>query len=181
MSLRQLAKKIELDPSALSLTFRGKRKMTLEEANQIANLLGVQVTEILRQAGVPVSEDVQGVRLIGTVDSRSVVKPLAGAVKRIHAPADVPIEGYALQVRAANVVGDGWLLFVSGDKSPPELMLDRLCVATLKGGTRIVGSLRRGYDADLFNLLPFLDMTGTNTLENQAVESASSILWTRPQ
>lgn len=181
MSLRQLAKKIDIDPSALSLTLRGKRKMTLEEANQIAHLLGVQVTEILRQAGVPVSDDVQGVKLVGTVDSKSVVKTLTGSVKRIHAPADVPIEGHALQVRAANTFHDGWVLFVSGDKTEPELTLDRLCVVYLANGGRVVGVLRRGYEAECYNVIPFLDMTGTGTLENQSVETAATVLWMRPQ
>jgi lambda repressor-like predicted transcriptional regulator len=181
LSLRQLAKKIDLDPSALSLTFRGKRKMTLEEANQIANLLGVQVTEILRQAGVPVSDDVQGVRLVGTVDARSVVKALTGGAKRIHAPADVPIEGYALQIRAANTFHDGWVLFVSGDKTAPELMLDRVGVIYLANGDRIVGVMRRGYESDSYNVMPLLDMTGTGTLENQSVEAVATVLWMRPQ
>ncbi len=181
MSLRQIARKINLDPSALSLTFRGKRKMTLEEANQIAGLLGVQVTEILRQAGVPVSDDVKGVRLLGTVDAKSTVKSLVESTKRIHAPADVPLEGFALQIRAANTFHDGWVLFVSGDKTPADTALDRLAVIYLANGSRIVGAVRRGYDDGAYNVLPLLDPTGSGALENQHVEAVATVLWMRPQ
>ena len=90
--MRQLAKRIELEPSAVSLMLRGMRKMTLEEANKIASLLGVQVTEVLRQAGVPVSDDVRGVALVGYVDANSTVKSLNSS-KRIVGPPDVPHDG----------------------------------------------------------------------------------------
>lgn len=181
MSLRQLARKIDLDPSALSLTLRGKRKMTLEEANQIAGLLGVQVTEILRQAGVPVSEDVKGVRMIGTVDAKSAIKALPDSQKRIHAPADVPLDGFALQIRAANTFHDGWVVFCSGDKMSPDMALDRLAVIYMADGKRLVGTLRRGYEEGAYNVLPLLDATGGGVLENQAVEAAATVLWMRPQ
>jgi hypothetical protein len=59
-SQRQLAPKIfgrqgkPLEPSALSLMLRGMRAMQLEEAEQLAELLGAPLQEVLFHAGVDV-------------------------------------------------------------------------------------------------------------------------------
>lgn len=50
MSQRGLAKAIGLDPGALSLTLRGKRKMTAQEARQIAHALRLDEGEVLRRS-----------------------------------------------------------------------------------------------------------------------------------
>lgn len=58
-SLRQIATRIEnrlgeeLDHSALSRLIHGKRTMQLHEARQLADLLGVPMSEVIRRAGIP--------------------------------------------------------------------------------------------------------------------------------
>ena len=42
---------MNLDPAAVSLMLRGKRKMSASEAGEIAKLLGVAVDEVLMRAG----------------------------------------------------------------------------------------------------------------------------------
>lgn len=180
ISVRKLAKLLDLDPSAASLTLRGMRKMTLKEANHIATLLGVSVTEVIRQAGIAVAEDVQGVKLLGTVDAKSMVQKLKdSAVKLVSAPSDVPHDGFVLQVRAAQSREDGWLLIVGAAVGEPDVMVDRLCVVTLKDSKRVVGVLRRGYEPETFNVVPYIDHQAV--MEDQAVEAASPVLWIRPQ
>lgn len=51
LSQRQLAKLLDLDPAAVSLMLRGKRKMSAAEASEIAVQLGVSVQEVLVRAG----------------------------------------------------------------------------------------------------------------------------------
>lgn len=51
LSQRQLAKLMGLDPSAVSLMLRGKRKLSAAEAREIARLLGVEASEVLMRAG----------------------------------------------------------------------------------------------------------------------------------
>ena len=51
LSQRQLAKRMDLDPAAVSLMLRGKRKMSAAEAAEIATLLGVSADEVLMRAG----------------------------------------------------------------------------------------------------------------------------------
>ena len=58
-SLSRVARKMQgrtgrpLEPSMLSLMLRGKREMRLDEARQLANLLGVPLIEVLRHVGLP--------------------------------------------------------------------------------------------------------------------------------
>lgn len=153
--------------------------MTLQEANRISTLLGVPVTEVIRQAGIDVAEDVSGVKLTGFVDAQSCINVLPGKHKVLNAPVDVPHGGYALQVRAPSAYCDGWMLFVSDGEHLPELLVDRICVANVKGGRRVIGTLRRGYEPDTYNVLPFIP--SAPPLENLAVESATTVLWMRPQ
>lgn len=51
MSQRRLAALMGLDPAAVSLMLRGKRKMSANEVAEMARLLGVSVQEILVRAG----------------------------------------------------------------------------------------------------------------------------------
>lgn len=51
LSQRQLAARLQLDPAAVSLMLRGRRKMSVAEAAEIASYLGVEVDEVLRHAG----------------------------------------------------------------------------------------------------------------------------------
>ena len=51
LSQRQLAARMNLDPAAVSLMLRGRRKMSAAEAAEIARYLGVEVDEVLNHAG----------------------------------------------------------------------------------------------------------------------------------
>lgn len=54
LSQRRLAHLMGIDPGAMSLMLRGKRRMTIGEAGEIARLLGVEVEEVLMRAGADV-------------------------------------------------------------------------------------------------------------------------------
>ena len=51
LSQRKLALLMDIDPAAMSLMIRGKRKMSVTEAAEIAKFLGVGVDEVLLRAG----------------------------------------------------------------------------------------------------------------------------------
>lgn len=57
MSMRDLAKRMDMNVSSLSRTFAGLRKMQMDEAKQIAHFLRAPVTEVMRHAGVAVDLD----------------------------------------------------------------------------------------------------------------------------
>lgn len=179
LSLRRLAKLLEVDPSAVSLMLRGKRKMTAEEANRISGLLTIPVTEILAQAGIPIEEDARSFPVKAWVDARGALHTVAAkSARRVTAPRDVPAgAGLAIQIRASELVSDGWLLFTGAFDPTVEAFIDRLCVADLEGSGHMVGTLKRGYDPEKFNLVPF---TGATTINNVAVKAAAPVLWIRP-
>lgn len=177
LSQRKLAKYLKLDPAAVSLLLRGQRRMTTDEANAIAGLLGVKTSEVLRQAGVPVSDDVRRVPVAGYIDASGVVTPLpAGTHDRIIGPADLPDHAYALQKRAVNDLSDGWMFYVSGTHDAPQIVVDHLAICTTTQGRTYLSHLRRGYKADTFNLVS----NAGAILENQSIAWASPVLWVKP-
>jgi transcriptional regulator with XRE-family HTH domain len=178
MSMRRLAKLLELDPSAVSLMLRGKRTMTADEANRISGLLTVPVTEVLAQAGIPIEEDARSFTIKAWVDANSTLRSIAARnARRVTAPRDVPGAGMAVQIRAPETVTDGWVLFSGAFDTRVEALINRLCIAEIMGEGHVIGSLKRGYDDEKFNLVPF---TGAAPIENVAVRAAAPVLWIRP-
>lgn len=175
LSQRQLAKQMGLDPAAVTLMLRGQRKMTNEEANYIASTIGVTVTEVLRQAGVEVLDDVRSVPISAAVDRKSTVTLFpAKTHDRVLGPADCVTGTFAVQVRAPSFVEDGWLLFVSPAQLEPEALLERLCLVTLKNGTSCIATLRRGYRKGTFNLITWPEH---EQKMDQEVTWASHVVW----
>lgn len=175
---RKLASMLKLDPASVSLMLRGQRRMQPAEAQQLADILGLNVTEVMREAGLPIKEGRREVPIAGSVDAhgRVTLMPL-GTHEMIHAPVDVPTHGYALQMRAFNDAQDGWVLYVNDSSSPADQQLDKLCAVSLKDGRAVVAFVKRGYRSGLHNLMLW---PSREALHDQAVAAASPILWLRP-
>lgn len=177
LSQRQLAKLMKLDPGAVSLMLRGQRRMTNEEVRLLAWVLGVKATEVLRQLGVAITDDIKNTPIVGYIDGLGVVTPLpAGTHDRIAGPADLPNQSYALQRRAVNDLSDGWLFFVSGSHEDPNAVVDHLAICTTAPGKSYLAHLRRGYKAGTFNLVG----NSTEIIENQSLAWAAPVLWVKP-
>lgn len=178
LSMRKLAKLMDLDPAAVSRMLRGQRDMTKLEANKISGLLTVPVTEVLRQAGVPVTEDSRALPLKARVDAAGMLHTIANKnPRRVNAPHDVPAAGLVVQIRAPDVPSDGWMFFAAAFDSRVEGFIDRLCIVELKKHGHALGVLKRGYDGERYNLVPF---TGAHPIENVDPVSAAPVLWIRP-
>ena len=182
LSARSLAKKLGIDSAAVSLTLRGKRRMALEEANQIAEILDVPVTEVLRQAGIQVQQDAREINLLGAINGDSqLVEFDKHDQQSVLAPADVPFNGFALQIRASNNLHDRWMIYSGPRISTPDLLIDRLCVIQTEHIV-LLGQLKRGYKSGLFNLVRFIQHgSGPQTLIDQGVIAAAPVLWLQPQ
>ena len=95
MSQRGLARLMGLDPAAVSLMLRGKRKMTTTEAAEIARLLNVEVGEVMVRAGavLPAKEPpAASVARAGKVGPGSAVD---GAVTTLEVPIPMANGGLA--------------------------------------------------------------------------------------
>jgi len=178
LSQRKLAKLLNLDPAAISLMLRGQRRMTNEEAHQISICLGVPITEVLRQAGIEVLDDVRRLKVTGHVDDKSIVTLFPRRTHdRVIGPADCPEGSYALQMRSAGKPRDGWMLFVSPAEDDPRAHLGQLCCVALETGEHMIAFVQRGYRSGTFNLIT----ASGETLRTDAVLVwASSVLWIKP-
>ncbi|MCV6545915.1 MAG: helix-turn-helix transcriptional regulator [Cohaesibacter sp.] len=74
-SLRRTAKHLEIDPSAMSRTLSGQRKLQMNEAQALARFLNIPVADVLANAGmdinqvpenssIPLSKQIDGTGLI---------------------------------------------------------------------------------------------------------------------
>lgn len=178
VSQRQLAKRMKLDPAAVTYMFQGKRAMSMDEAKSIADILMVPVTEVMRQAGIEVMDDVRKVPIAGYVGpGGSVTLMPKGTHDMVMAPADVPSGAFALQYRIINAPVDGWLVFVSGQHEKPEDLLGKLTMSALKDGRLVEAIVRRGYKSGLYNLMTMPDQS---VLENQEIAWSSRVVWIQP-
>lgn len=86
LSQRKLASMMNLDPAAVSLMFRGKRKMSAAEASEIAKLLGVEASEVLMRAGADAPYRDRDAQSAPRVVHDLVAKPIATAPAVVGAP-----------------------------------------------------------------------------------------------
>lgn len=178
LSQRQLAKKMDLDPASVSYMLSGKRRMTMDEARVLASHLLVPVTEVMRQAGIDVIDDVRRVPVAGYVSTGSAVTLLPkGTHDMALAPPDVPNGSFAVQTRIVSSPSDGWLSFVSGVQESPAECTNKLTVVALKDGRMLQAIIKRGYKQAHYNLIL---MPEGGVLENKEVAWAARVLWIQP-
>ena len=178
LSQRQLAKKIDIDPAAMSYMLSGKRRMTMPEAKAIADVLMVPVTEVMRQAGIEVLDDVKKVPIAGFIGTGATVTLLPkGTHDMVMAPGDVPHGTFALQIRNPGSAYDGWIAFVSGQQQPATDLLDRYAILATSDGQMLSAMIRRGYKQKLHNLMLLPD---GSVLENREVAWGARVLWIQP-
>lgn len=168
-----------LDPSAMSLMLRGKRRITLEEAAQMAVLLNVTTNDVLEQAGVAVLTGDPKIPVIGhmTGDSK-VVMEAEGTHEMTKGPSDLPPDAIAVQCRTANTpleLMDGWMLFMSDKHDNPATAIDMMALVATKGNGMRIGTVKRGYRRGTYNLI----MMGQEPIQNVELAWASPILWIR--
>ncbi len=179
LSQRGLAKLLGIDPAAVSLMLRGQRRMTLQEAHRISEILGVATSEVIREAGIPTDDGIRRIPISGICGSEGIVQLLAArSHEKVPAPADVPADSYAIQVRQPGHCKDGWLLFVAAAQQEPKDRLDSMNLCALHDGSQVLAYIRRGYRKDTFNLTLITD--AAKLLQDQHVLWASPVLWIRP-
>lgn len=178
LSIRGLCKMLGIDPAAGSLMLRGLRKMTSHEAHQISVILAVPLNEVLRQAGIDVSEDIKKSPIAAHMDQEGKVTAMPPGTHALEqGPADLPVGSYAVQVRSPNSIKDGWLLFVTPAQVPPAQCLDSLCVVATNSGQHLMGIVRRGYRKSTYNVVLWPSGQMQTDVD---LAWASKVLWLKP-
>ena len=174
LSQRQLAKLMGLDSSAVSLMLRGKRRMTVEEAAQLAVLLQSTSAEVLEAAGVPVTGG-ERVKVTGILSVTGRVELVAeGLHETVEAPPGLPVDAVAIQSRTGGL-DDGWLYFTSAAHGRPEAALGQLAVVAIRDNGLKLAHVRRGYRKGAYNLV---DVAG-GALQSVELAWASIVYWVR--
>lgn len=156
LSQRRLAREIGIDPSAVSLMFRGKRRMQMAEAAQVSRLLGVPLDDVIRHAGIhtdtfaPSEIAELSVPLVYMVDGHAELHSL-DAGQRVEVKAALPDDVIAAQCRTAMTPlehMDRWLLLFSAPtRSGIQAdAIGRYSVMRLPGGMMTIGYIRPGYE-----------------------------------
>jgi transcriptional regulator with XRE-family HTH domain len=154
-SLRSLARHLGKDASAVSRTFSGKRKMTMEEATEIGSFLGVTVTEVMRHAGIAQDSEGPKILLSATIGEDGEVRPLSEPQplpQAVFDKAQLAIGAgrnrriIAAQVRASSgalsIWDDAVLFFAPTDGIEPGA-IGGLSICGLAGGKQILAKLDR--------------------------------------
>lgn len=154
LSQRQLAKKLGLDQSAVSLTFTGRRRMQFKEAADIARLMGLPVSDVLQHAGVPIDAGKPTVPMCSIYDGHGESHCIGiETAERIVPPQPMPEGSTAVQCRTAGSPiehMDGWVLFCE----PPteKVPLGQFCRVKIRNGIKVIGVVRKNYKKGRYNI-----------------------------
>lgn len=152
--------------------------MTPHEAHQISMILGEPITEVLRQAGIEVTDDVHRTPVAAYVNELGLVTSMPPKTHdTVMGPADCPVGSYAVQVRSHASIKDGWLLFVTPRQAPASVNADQLCLVATTDGKQVVAVVRRGYRRDTHNLVLWPSM---EIMSDAQIAWTSTVLWIKP-
>ena len=184
LSQRRLAREIGLDPSAVSLMFRGKRRMQMAEAAQVSRLLGVPLDDVIRHAGIHApamaANDLPdlAIPLVYWVDGHGEMHGIE-AGQRVEVKAALPDDTIAAQCRTAMTPlehMDRWLILFSAPTRSgiqPDA-IGKYSVIRLPGGLMTMGYLRPGYERGKHAI------HRGNTITEAAIEWATPVLMIVP-
>lgn len=176
LSLRQLAKKMGMTHSQLSLTFSGARRMQLDEAAKLAHIFNIPITKIATAAGVADAATAgKRCHVTGIMQGDGSVRK-NDAIERTLVPDGLPDGVEAIQARTADsklAWMDGFVFFYLKDGRPDSTIIGRFCLVDIQDHGLVMATVRRGYSDGCFSL------SGPASAEDVKVRSASPILITR--
>lgn len=156
MTQRGLAKALDIDSGALSNMLHGRRKMMPAEAVKIAEVLKIQLDDVLAAAGVVMTVP-KGLRVHLCVDELSNVKVYPGSDLGFEVSnPGVPTDSLIVQVRNRLSPLDGWLMFFTGTPSSADVNLNHVCMVETAHGSSLVATLIKGYRSNTYNLISFV-------------------------
>jgi len=183
LSQRVLAKLLGVHPASVNRLMHGRRPMRFDEAEVVAPLLGVRVSELIERAEIDLAgaaaEDAT-THLVGYIDGAGEAHiDWQDASISVPTLPDLPRSAVAIQWRTAMTqldAIDGWAMYVERPNGQVEHALGRLSLVSLESDLLVAGFLRRGYLPGTYNVTGFFPPH----LENVRVRWASPVLLLRP-
>lgn len=172
LSQRRLAKLIDMDPAAVSLMFRGRRKVSTTEAATLATVLGVPLSDVMEHLGARTPANAGRVPIVGTIDAEGEI-----LLRKAHGYLDVPVElpenVVAVRDEDPASMRYGWTLVYDPRGDVPREAIGKLCVVRLMNGAQYVRFLRNGIEHGTYSLLADQGVS----MANVRLLSASPVLW----
>lgn len=177
---RALAKALGLDPSGVTLIFTHKRRLRLDEAPVVANLLGASLDDVLLNAGIAN----QGMRLEGSVKVIGAVNAeFEVLIGKAKGPKSVPYPPQstkrieALRVEASDTPYDGAIIYVATTEMSAREAIGQIGLIKVEGKRNpLIRQIKRGYQSGKFNLGRLDGQPGE---EDVRVLSFKPLLWMR--
>lgn len=179
LSLRAMGAKMGMTHSQLSLMLSGQRRLQLDEAAQLADLLGVPLHRVAEAAGVGKPRaNGRRVEVIGSMGGAGMIELYPqGVIERTVAPdAGLPDNMVAIQARTADTQlswMDGFVFFCCRAEEIEPDAVGRFCLAKVTDGAAVLATVRRGYRDGTFNL------SGPYSKDSERLDWATPILVTR--
>lgn len=162
LSLREVARRMEVWPAALSRSLDGKRKMQIPEAVALARILTVPLAEVMLNAGIEQAKTVgRRCSIIGHVHEGAVVEPVPdGVIERVSIPDGLDDNVVAVQVHTSETpaaYSDGWIVFLGPEVDPADC-LGCYALVYIEDDGWVLGTILRGYSPGTWNVfLPMRD------------------------
>lgn len=156
LSLREVARRMEVWPAALSRSLDDKRKMQMEEAVSLARILSVPLAEVLVNAGIEQAiVTARRCNIIGHVHVGAEVEPVpADVIERVAIPDGISDDVVAIQNHTSETqaaYADGWVTFL-GPQMDAVDCLGMYSLVAVEGNGWMLGTIRRGYSPGTFNV-----------------------------
>jgi transcriptional regulator with XRE-family HTH domain len=178
MSARRLALLIGMNPSAMSRTLNGGRKMQMDEAADIARVLGRPFDEVVMHAGIAAPREIRSaVRLNGMASAEGFIGHVGKTAPRtVERPGGTPEDIRGVMIRAPGTVFEGWVAYyVPTARLEPDAV-GRLSVVQMADGKKCLRVLVKGFERGKWTLVP---LSAGAPLTDVDVEWAAPVLWIR--
>jgi len=172
-----------LEPSALSRTLTGQRRLALDEARQLGELLSAPMSEVMERAGLQAPVETGKVPLVGSIAGDGAVRAQWDRVttQRVAMPPGVPSDAVALTFRTAGGELDhldGATVICQRPVPPSPDAVGRAVIAVM-GKDMAYGILRRSSQRGRHSLLVGPGLAGAKRLEDVTVTAVAVAMWVR--
>ena len=178
LSLRALARQLDISPSATSYMLRGVSKIPQAKAQAMADIFGVDLLELYKRMGAPIDDAQRSVPVTYYMDTERRILPVpSDEVFSVPAPFETTASSICLQIRTTDMY-DQWLLFTQGPKLPVKDAVNKLSLYEEASGHLYVAIIRAGYQRGTYDAHSAFN--DGRFFKGVQVAWASPIAWIKP-
>jgi len=178
LSMRSLARQLDISPSAASYMLRGVSKIPQAKAQAMADIFGVDLLELYKRMGAPIDDAQRSVPVTYYMDTeRKILRVPSEEVFSVPAPFETTASSICLQIRTTDMY-DQWLLFTQGPKLSVNDAVNKLNLYEDAEGHLYVAILRAGYQPGTYDAHSAFN--DGRVFKGVQVAWASPIAWIKP-